>query len=519
MTEGRAGEMRTAQAETWAREAKAWLSLIDGVLTGIEKTAWAVRGAYADVSRCLDDVQGLASDDAQAPTQAHGVPRLLRTGLALGQIVGSYRLYHVRAAFMPRRKARRLLDRLHERNARAFYAACVEHGGAFVKVGQLLSARPDLMPEAFVRELGPLQDAVPALPFSAIRATLERELGRPLDEAFRSFDETPLAAASIGQVHRAVMLDGTAVAVKVQRPGIAKLVRGDLKLLEIFLGGLRDSLPDLDLDTIVDELRAGVLSELDYVEEAISGRAVAAGLANEAHVIVPRVIETLCSGQVLTSAFVEGRKLTLVLDELAAMASRGDTAAHAEMSRLLGVLLHAYLKQILSIGAFQADPHPGNLLVTPDGKLVILDFGCSKTLTPEVKASYVALLAAFMQGERERMIELLHELGFRTRSGKPDTLLTFADALLAELREGLERGRFTWPEREAMLQRANAMLGAIESDPVTELPGDFVMIARVLGTLGGLFAHYQPDIAFAEHVLPVLGEALYGAAASAASAD
>jgi ubiquinone biosynthesis protein len=172
------------------------------------------------------------------------------------------------------------------------------------------------------------------------------------------------------------------------------------------------------------------------------------------------------------------------------------------------LLLEAYLRQVLEAGTFQADPHPGNLLVTPEGKIVVLDFGCAQTLTPEVRERYLALMGAFMTSDRARMAELFTELGFRTRSGRPDTLHLFADALLTDIGQAA-RGSIRWPTREEFGARMASLLAACEDDPVTVLPGEFIMIARVFGTLGGLFARYRPDIDFVRHVLPVLGPALF----------
>ena len=153
------------------------------------------------------------------------------------------------------------------RNAARFRDLCREQGGAFLKVGQLLSARADLLPAPWVDKLSCLQDAAPPVATEEIVARLEEELGAPLSELFARFEETPLAAASIGQVHLAELLDGREVAVKVQRPGVDALVALDMDLLELFLHGLTSMLPPSDYATIVAEVRALVLDELDYAKE------------------------------------------------------------------------------------------------------------------------------------------------------------------------------------------------------------------------------------------------------------
>jgi ubiquinone biosynthesis protein len=277
-------------------------------------------------------------------------------------------------------------------------------------------------------------------------------------------------------------------------------------------------LPELDYDTIVSEVRGAVLAELDYVEEATTTANIARRFAGDTAVVVPVPHSYLSTGKVLTTGFIQGRKITDVLDELEARSETGDLQARRQLTDVLGQLMSGYLKQILLHGQFQADPHPGNLLVTDEGRVAILDFGCSKSLLPEVRESYLDLVRAFLTGDRARMGELFDRIGFRTRSGRHDTLHAFADVILTEFRKAMASGSFCWPDRESILEQATELLTALERDPVVVIPTEFVMIGRVLGTLMGLFTRYQPDIAFAEHVLPVLQGALFASGAPTVSA-
>jgi ubiquinone biosynthesis protein len=288
---------------------------------------------------------------------------------------------------------------------------------------------------------------------------------------------------------------------------VAALVDADLDLLELFVDAMRSTLPEIDHETIVREVRGAVRTELDYAVEAHVTARMARALADLPGVIVPEPVAGLCTPTVLTTRFVHGEKITTVLDRLRERAEAGDAGAQVALSELLGRLLALYLRQVLEHGIFQADPHPGNLLVTPEGELVLLDFGCSKEMLPQVRAGYLSTLRAFLAGDRERAGQQLEQLGFRTRSGRPDTLLTFCDALLGEIAQAAG-GSIRWPERGELLSRARGLAEALQSDPVTTLPPEFVMLGRVFGTLGGLFSHYRPDIDFTRHVLPVLGAAL-----------
>jgi ubiquinone biosynthesis protein len=490
-------------------EILAWAEVVDSVLTAVEETAWSVRRAAESARvRLRDGEEELraAGDDLRSlPEQA---TRLVQTGWMLASIAAGYRLHGLRSAFVPERRADELLAELHEKSAQRFHDVSAIHGGAFLKVGQLLSARPDLLPAAWIEVLEKLQDAAPAIPFPVVQSVIEEDLGRPLSELFTTFDEEPIAAASIGQVHRATMLDGRVVAVKVKRPGIAARVKTDLQMLEAFVASLSSSLPEADYETIVREIQRNVVAELDYVEEAARTRRVSAFFADHPSIVVPRPVDELCSERVLTTTFVSGRKITAVLDELAVLADAGDTRAEARISTILGTLLEAYLRQVLEGGMFQADPHPGNLLVTGEDQIVVLDFGCAEVLSEAQRTRYLELVAAFVLGDRERLARLFSEIGFSTRSGTPATLLQFADALLGEIRDAIRGTGIRWPTKEEAVARMRGLLRACEQDPVVELPSDFIMIARVFGTLGGQFAKYEPNIDVARHVIPVLGPVL-----------
>jgi ubiquinone biosynthesis protein len=485
------------------------LELLDSMLTAIEQTAWQVRELAMSAGQALvrggEGLRELGRELADASSQTG---RFVQTGFLLGKIAASYRLYRLQNPFLTQARSRTVLERLHRDNACRFRELSAEHGGAFIKVGQLLSARADLLPPVWIKELSLLQDSAPSLPFSTIRQVVESEFGYPLAEVFASFDETPIAAASIGQVHRAVSLDGREVAVKVQRPGIEVHVRSDLRLLEVFASTIAPDLPAMDWETIVREIRRAVLAEVDYVAEGRTTRTLAEFFASSCRVLVPFPVEELCSARVLTTVFVEGTKITTALDALELAERNGDASARVHLSTILGRLLEAYLSQVLEAGVFQADPHPGNLLVTRDDRVCVLDFGCSEHLPKEVRDRYLGVLRACIFGDRATLAELLFELGFATRSGRADTLLVFADSLLGELRQAVCGQAVRWPTREELMSRSRALLSACHSDPVVQIPGHFVMLARVFMTLAGMFARYQPELNVARHVVPILTRAL-----------
>jgi ubiquinone biosynthesis protein len=485
----------------------AWLAVAHGLLDALERTAWQLRevadeavaafeAAQRDVGEMTDRLRAVSIEARRWPSRQ---ARLASTGWMLTKVMTSYRWYAIRAAFMSRAGAKRALADLHTQNARRFYRTSIEQGGAFLKVGQMLSARPDLLPKGWVRELEGLQDSVPAEPFEAMRGVIESDLGGTLEDHFADFDPEPIAAASIGQVHRAVTHDGLEVAVKVQRPGIDELVRLDLELLAIFLESMQSMLPPSDYDTITREVRAMVHAEVDYRREAEHLRRAGDIFRDANEVRVPHVVDALSGNRVITTTFVRGRKITTVLDELHA---EGAPEAHAQLSNLLERLLDAYFRQVLGAGAFQADPHPGNFLVTDDHTLVLLDFGCTRELPEKTRLAFIGLMHAFMAGDDAGMAKMFDHLGFATRSGNPETLHTFAQQFLAQFREALGAdGHVRWPTEQEVLDQMAGLLDAAYADPVVRIPAEFVMVARVFGTLGGMFAHYRPAIDFPPLVL------------------
>ena len=477
---------------------KAALSTVSHVLKAVEDVAWQAREIAEEVS----DVWKPPASPGSAETPER-FKRMASTAWMLAEVALTYRAHAFRSAFAPRDWAARALDELHTRNAARYSEASIRHGGAFLKVGQLLSARHDLLPKSWVVELSRLQDQVPAIPLEQAQAVLEAELG-PLAEVFETFEPVPIAAASIGQVHRAKTRSGDDVAVKVQRPGIAALIDADLDLLSLFLESVRSMLPPTDYETIESEIRSVVTAETDYIREADMMRRVGEFFSAHPDIVVPAVVPSHSSARVLTSCFVEGRKITDALDELARRRDAGEPGAAERLDRVLTLLLEAYVRMVLEHGVFQADPHPGNLLVTSDDRLVVLDFGATRLLDESVRKGYLELVRAFIGDDRARVAELLAELGFRTESGAPDTLLAFAEALLKEMRDAAQGAPFAWPTRERLLAKSAELLRQAVRDPVVTLPAEFIMIARVFGTLGGLFMHYRPRVDVGRALLPVL---------------
>lgn len=280
-------------------------------------------------------------------------------------------------------------------------------GPTFVKLGQVLSTRVDLLPGEYLAALARLQDKVEPVPFVDVKTVVEDELGVRLSKAFGAFEERPVAAASLGQVHRASLRDGRVVAVKVQRPGVQPQVATDLEALgEIarLLSAHTEAGSRYDLPGMVDEFRLAVQAELDYVSEASHLRLIGGNLAEFSAIIVPQPVDGYTTTRVLTMDYVRGTKVTAISPVV---------RVELEHDVLADTLVRAYLKQIVIDGVFHADPHPGNVLVTDEGLLALVDLGMVGRLSPQMQERLLKLLLAVSEGRGEEAADVAITLGER----------------------------------------------------------------------------------------------------------
>ena len=278
-------------------------------------------------------------------------------------------------------------------------------GPTFIKLGQVLSSRPDLLPPAYLEALTRLQDSVKPFPFADVQRIVEEELGARLSKAFSVFEETPIAAAALGQVHRAALRDGRLVAVKVQRPDIARTVASDLDALDEiaqFLTNRTGAGKRYDLVGMVAEFRMALEAELDYLQEANHLKLIAKNLEEFEAIVIPQPVEGYTSPRVLTMNYIAGTKVTKI-SPVARLEIQGDVLADT--------LVRAYLKQIVLDGVFHADPHPGNVFVTEDGLLALIDLGMVGRLSPQMQDRLLKLLLAISEGRGEEAAEVAVTLG------------------------------------------------------------------------------------------------------------
>lgn len=362
-----------------------------------------------------------------------------------------------------------------------------ELGATYIKLGQLLSGRADLLPREYIEELSRLLDAAPPVPAAAIRQTIEEELGAPVEELFATFDDIPIAAASIGQVHRATLPDGQPVVVKVQRPGIEQAVEADLELLlrqARFLEKRSETMRDYNVLGIAEELALSLREELDYKVEGRNAERLRINLQGDGRFLIPLVHWNLTTRRVITLEHLDG----IQFNELERLREAG-----YDLSSIAHTTLDAYLKQIFVDGFYHADPHPANLMVIGT-QIGFVDFGTAGYLTP---------------GQKDLLGDLFLQLLDQDAGGLARTLVKM----------GATRGRPSLEAMERDLQRLlvhywgvaleEVHLGEMLAEIFTTaykhkvyLPGDLALLARTLITLEGTGLALDPGFVVIEAVRP-----------------
>ena len=353
-----------------------------------------------------------------------------------------------------------------------------ELGLTFLKLGQVLALRRDLLPESYINELELLHDQLPALGFGAVRSTVELELGAPLTELFASFSETPIAAATIAQVHEATLKDGRHVAVKVQRPDLEEMIATDISaltylvaLVEYFSPRLRA----LDLPVLVSEFANSLNRETDFSHEARSIMLFRAALADVPDLWIPDVVAGCSSGSVLTMEFSNGERVDLYAKQ-----------HPEEMPRLINTLVRLTLQMIFEEGLFHADPHPGNVLVLPDGQLSLLDFGMTGELDEPMRESLTLLLEAVVKGDARAATEAYLEMAPQgsEKVNRGALLMDIKTVLYDIHRSGLTE--VSIGDSFDSLLKAGSRHGVHN-------PGEFFLLTRTFVILESMIRELDPD--------------------------
>lgn len=363
-----------------------------------------------------------------------------------------------------------------------------ELGPTYVKLGQVASTRPDLVPPDILAEMEKLQDRVPPFPVDKAWKVIEEELGSPLEEIFAEFEAEPIASASIGQVYRARLHSGEWVAVKVLRPGIQKVVEADLEVIEDLAQLAQRRSPHAQMynfPEMADEFARTIRDEMDYRVEARNVEQFGRIYRDSAEIKIPTVFKELTTRRVLTLEYVTGTKLTQV-EKL--------RQAGVDLGRLARLLTRTMLAQVLDEGYFHADPHPGNLLLLEDGRLAFLDFGMIGRLTEERREQFIRLVIGLARRETRDIVRALSEMG-----------MVGSGVDRQELEQDVERARDRYldvPLSEIALSEAVNDILRLAFKHRIRIPSEFTLLARALGTLEGLVTQLDPDFSIIEVARP-----------------
>jgi predicted unusual protein kinase regulating ubiquinone biosynthesis (AarF/ABC1/UbiB family) len=379
--------------------------------------------------------------------------------------------------------------RAHQRNAERIYHLAVRMEGLLIKTCQFISSRADVAPPEYVAVLSHLQDRVPIRSYEQIRGQIRRELRAEPEEIYAEFARVPVASASLAQVHRARTWDGRDVAVKVQYPGIERVVETDLRNLAILVRILARIERNFDFRVLMEEMRKYVPRELDFELEGRSSERIAEELGHRADILVPKVIWEHTARRVLTMEYIDGIKIS---------ETRRLLDAGIDPNRVALIMTEAYCEQILVHGFFHADPHPGNLLVLPGPIVVFLDFGLVKELPVEFRKNYAKLTMATLTKDDEAMVSAFRALGFKTRSDDPESLR----ALGRSFWEAAGPDNKPYVDADVMPEVNERLARVLKENPVTQIPPDILLVFRVLGLMSGLQKRLDSSVNMFDAIAP-----------------
>jgi predicted unusual protein kinase regulating ubiquinone biosynthesis (AarF/ABC1/UbiB family) len=436
--------------------------------------------------------------------------RFLIAYSATFRVIGSYAWLNFAARLLGETYREERIGALHRRNARLIERTVLRLQGLFIKVGQLFSIMTNFLPADLRVGLENLQDAIPARPYEQIETRIREELGGSPDEVFASFERTPIAAASLGQVHAATTKDGRKVAVKVQHLGVEIAARSDLRTIRRILRIVKRFVKVRGLDNYYREIRTMIFEELDFILEARHIEEIAANFPQDSKVRFPKVLKELSTSRVLTLEFAAGCKIT----DRAKIIEMGHDPA--EVARRL---VTAYCQMIFVDGIYHADPHPGNILVQPDGALMLLDFGAVGVLSKAMREGISAFFEAIIKADEEELLAALRRMGFlQVGTNQAAVATKVIEHFHRKVQENLSLDTVSLGsvkldpkkglESLADLRQMNVSLR--ELSEAFHMPREWVLLERTGLLLAGLCTHLDPEMKPAEIIRPYLEEFVFG---------
>ncbi len=422
------------------------------------------------------------------------------------QVFGSYLLLWAARKLFGASRLEKQTAKVHERNAKRILKAILRLKGLFIKVGQMLSILTTFLPEVLTQELEGLQDAVPAHPYDKIEKRFIEEFQKTPDQLFKSFEKTPIASASLGQVHAAVMSDGTRVAVKVQYPEIEEIVRIDLKTLKRIFGFLHLLFPNYGLRQIYSEVASIVSQELSFSAEGKNLERIGQNFQEETDFLFPKVYWNLSSERVLTLQFMEGIKIS----NLEALKS-----LKLNPSEVASKIIHAYCRQIFIDGLYHADPHPGNFMVSAEGKIIFMDFGAVARISENMRRGVAKFIEGIIRRDNRVISQAMKEMGFIAKEENEevfDRLVEFFYDRLKDLKlEDIKQLNLSnVGNLEDLIEFKRLDVSLSELLQTFNVPKDWALMERALILLFALTQHLDANLNPLSIIIPYAEEFVLG---------
>ncbi len=375
---------------------------------------------------------------------------------------------------MPEIRLRKALERL---------------GPTFIKFGQTLSLRPDVLPSNYITELEKMQDKVPPTSFAEIKQIIKAELGKDISEIFSKFEPTPIASASIAQVHKAKLKSGQVVAVKIQHPDVEKLMLEDIEVILLIAHWFKKHkvLPNLPLVPLVEEFRRWTLRELNFRYEAFNLKLFRQNFKDSRKIIIPKVYDEFVSDKILTLEFIDGIPLHDI----------EKTPKKNQATKLIREAYKALIDMIFIHGTFHADPHPGNILVTKDNRIAFVDFGIVGRFDHKLRLYTLRLLDAVLKNDYEEATEAI--LAIKTNKDQVNE-----EQLKRDIRDILDEARVETFKDIKLGPMLRETLDMVHRNNITP-PVDFVLFAKTIMTLEGLGLRHSPDFKLMDEAGPIIG--------------
>lgn len=427
----------------------------------------------------------------------HYKKRFLKGIFVAFRIVSSYALFNLWSFVTAGYKRESRLKALHRKNAVFFREKALDMKGILIKAGQFMSSRVDILPDEYTSELSLLQDRVPPHDYKGIKNRIIEELGAPPEEIFTRFNTEPIAAASLGQVHEAILKDGQKVAVKIQYPEIEKVIETDIKALKTIIKLIRGRFGRINFDMLHEEFSRILRAELNYIEEGKNAERFSRNFEGDERVIFPKVYWEYTTKHVLTLEFVEGVKIT-ECDTL-----RNSGINTKEIATLLG---EVYSRMIYLHGFFHGDPHPGNIHVQPGPRLVFVDFGIVQVIPERIKRELRRFANAIVERDAEGAVDSLRSMGFILEGADYRSLVDLAQSLIDKYRDitPIELKELTIDHIYKEIENIINILDFIQ------IPNNFILLGRTIGILNGISSGLNPEVNIIEIGTPFIKEFLKG---------